>query len=336
MSRSCQSGMPSITGVTYARTTRASPQIRSERIGFFLCGIADEPFCPAPNGSASSRTSVRWPCRTSSAIASHTVAMTASADTHSAMPSRITTWVATSAGRSPSAGATARLDRRVDVGVGADRAGDLATATASRARRSRSRERAIANAKSATRCPHTSGSAWMPCVRPDPQRVPVRQAVVAQRRDQRVRLGQQQVGRLDELQRERGVEQVGGGHAEVHVGRGLARLGVVGPGGEERDHVVLGDRLDLGDRLRGRRRRGAHRLDRRWPAPCRPRRAPRARALDPAPQLVLVRLAPDPAHLRQRVALDHGPSLPACRVAAGARRLGQTDSPRIAPTRGLP
>ena len=31
---------------------------------------------------------------------------------------------------------------------------------------------------------------------------------------------------------------------------------------EERDHVVLGDRLDLGDgRSRGRRRRGAHRLD---------------------------------------------------------------------------
>ena len=45
ISRSCHSGMPSVTGVTYDRTTRASPQIRSERIGFFLCGIADEPFC---------------------------------------------------------------------------------------------------------------------------------------------------------------------------------------------------------------------------------------------------------------------------------------------------
>ena len=46
MSRSCHSGMPSITGTTWARTTRASPQIRSERIGFRLCGIADEPFWP--------------------------------------------------------------------------------------------------------------------------------------------------------------------------------------------------------------------------------------------------------------------------------------------------
>lgn len=41
-------------------------------IGFFLCGIAEEPSCPMPNGSASSRTSVRCPCRTSSAIASQT------------------------------------------------------------------------------------------------------------------------------------------------------------------------------------------------------------------------------------------------------------------------
>ena len=64
-----------MTGTTWARTTRASPQIRSHRIGLRLCGIALEPFWPDPNGSDSSRTSVRWPCRTSSAIASQTVAM---------------------------------------------------------------------------------------------------------------------------------------------------------------------------------------------------------------------------------------------------------------------
>ncbi len=104
MSRSCQSGIPSVTGVTYDRTIRARPAIRSDMIGFFLCGIALEPFWPARNGSASSRTSVRWPCRTSSPTASQTVAMIASADTHSAIPSRSTTWLATSAGRRPSAG----------------------------------------------------------------------------------------------------------------------------------------------------------------------------------------------------------------------------------------
>ena len=106
MSRSCHSGMPSMTGTICARTIRAIPQIRSHRIGLRLCGIALEPFWPEPNGSASSRTSVRCPCRTSSAIASQTDASTASAETHSLMPSRITTWVATSAGRSPSAAAT--------------------------------------------------------------------------------------------------------------------------------------------------------------------------------------------------------------------------------------
>ena len=71
-----------------------------------MCGIAEEPFWPDRNGSASSRTSVRWPCRTSSATASQTVAASASALTHSAMPSRITTWVATGAARRPRAGMT--------------------------------------------------------------------------------------------------------------------------------------------------------------------------------------------------------------------------------------
>jgi hypothetical protein len=71
-----------------------------------LCGIADEPFWPEPNASESSRTSVRWPCRTSSATASQTVAMIASAETHSLIPSRSTTWVEASAARSCSASAT--------------------------------------------------------------------------------------------------------------------------------------------------------------------------------------------------------------------------------------
>ena len=100
---------------------------------------------------------------------------------------------------------------------------------------------------------------------PDPQRRPVLQAEVAQHADQRVGPLEQQVGRLDELQRQRGVEQVGRRHPEVHVGGGLARGGLIGPGGQERDHVVLGDRLDLGDGFGRGRRRGAHRFDRRLP-----------------------------------------------------------------------
>jgi len=86
-----QSGTPSSTGTNWARTILASPLIRSERTGFRLCGIADEPFWPLVKASASSRTSVRWPCLTSSATASHTVAAIASTPTHSAIPSLSTT-----------------------------------------------------------------------------------------------------------------------------------------------------------------------------------------------------------------------------------------------------
>ena len=59
MSRSCQSATFSRPVTAAPRTTRASPQIRSETIGLRLCGIADEPFWPLPNGSSTSRTSVR-------------------------------------------------------------------------------------------------------------------------------------------------------------------------------------------------------------------------------------------------------------------------------------
>ena len=47
MSRSCQSAMFSYAACTFARTTRASPQICSQVTGFRLCGIAELPFCPA-------------------------------------------------------------------------------------------------------------------------------------------------------------------------------------------------------------------------------------------------------------------------------------------------
>ena len=47
--------------------SRARPQMRSHTIGFRLCGIAEDPFWPAANGSNASRTSVRWRWRISSA-----------------------------------------------------------------------------------------------------------------------------------------------------------------------------------------------------------------------------------------------------------------------------
>ncbi len=125
-----------------------------------------------------------------------------------------------------------------------------------------------------------------------------------QRRQQRIEIGQQQIGRLLQLHREGGVEHVARGHPLVHE----ARLGadMLGEVGQERDHVVVGLALDLVDPLDlegaalpdGARRalgddpeRGLGvagvRLD-----------------LEPDPEAVL-RL-PDPAHLRAAVAWDHG------------------------------
>ena len=84
MSRSCQRATFSRPTVAAPRTTRASPQIRSATIGFRLCGIAEEPFWPAPNGSCTSRTSVRARWRISVAILSNVAAVIASAQQNSA------------------------------------------------------------------------------------------------------------------------------------------------------------------------------------------------------------------------------------------------------------
>ena len=103
MSRSCQSATFS-SPVTSARprTTRASPQIRSETIGLRLCGIADEPFWPLPNGSSTSRTSVRARWRISSANRSSDAASSASAFSTSAWRSRWRICVELGAGSRPS------------------------------------------------------------------------------------------------------------------------------------------------------------------------------------------------------------------------------------------
>ena len=224
MSRSCQSGMPSMTGTIAARTTRASPAIRSDRIGFFLCGIALEPFWPDPNASDSSRTSVRWPCRTSSAIASQTVAMIASADTHSLIAvaqHHLGGRVGRRAARAPRRRTTS-TDGSISEYV--PTAPEMATTPTALAGRPQpvagpgrgEREVGDPVAPHVGLGVHAVGAAHL-------DRVPVRQPVVAQRGDQPVGLGQQDVGGVGQLHRERGVEQVGRRHAVVHVGGGRPR-----------------------------------------------------------------------------------------------------------------
>ena len=102
MSRSCQRATFSSPTSAFARTTRAIPQMRSAVIGLRLCGIADEPFWPRPNGSSTSRTSVRARWRISVAKRSSDEASSASAESSSAWRSRCRIWVELGAGSRPS------------------------------------------------------------------------------------------------------------------------------------------------------------------------------------------------------------------------------------------
>ena len=279
MSRSCHSGMPSMTGTIAARTTRASPAMRSERIGFFLCGIALEPFWPDPNASDSSRTSVRWPCRTSSAIASQTVAMIASAETHSLIAvaqHHLGGGVGRRAGPAPRRRCTS-TDGSISEYV--PTAPEMATTPTARAGRPQPVPGAGGGEGEVGDPVAPDVGLGVHAVRAaDLDRVAVRQPVVAQRGDQPVGLGQQHVGGVGELHGQRGVQQVRRRHAVVHVGRGRAGLGVVRPRGEEGDDVVLRRLLDLRDPLGGRRRARCAPARRRRRAPGPRRRAPRAPA----------------------------------------------------------
>ena len=88
MSRSCHSATFSSAAIALARTSRARPVICSHPIGLRLCGIADEPFCPRPNGSSTSPISVFCSPRISSANFSSDAARIASAVISSACRSR--------------------------------------------------------------------------------------------------------------------------------------------------------------------------------------------------------------------------------------------------------
>jgi hypothetical protein len=79
----------------------------------------------------------------------------------------------------------------------------------------------------------------------DADGVPVLEGAALQRGEEAVHILDQQVGGAGELHVEAGVEHVGGGHALVHETR-------LGPHdlrqmGQEGDHVMLGDGLDLVD-----------------------------------------------------------------------------------------
>ena len=166
MSRSCHSATSSNAACRLPRRTPARPVSCSDLTGFRLCGIALEPFCsPSRNGSSTSRTSVRWRWRISSANDS----IVAPSDVHaymtSAWRSRASTCVA-GTGRSPSRSHTYCSTSGSTFEYVPTAPDSFPTAMTSRARSRRSRSRRTCIAHNASFTPNVVGSAWMPCVRP--------------------------------------------------------------------------------------------------------------------------------------------------------------------------
>src|SRR6266542_3864657 len=128
--------------------------------------MALEPFCPRPNGSWTSRTSVRARCLISRAMRSRVAAVAARAQQNSACTSRWITWLEASAGRIPSCAHTYSSTRGSMWEYVPTTPESFPTATASRARRRRSLSRSSSNAHRASLWPNVVGSACTPWVRP--------------------------------------------------------------------------------------------------------------------------------------------------------------------------
>ncbi len=140
------------------------------------------------------------------------------------------------------------FDARIDLREGADRAGD----GAGRDFLARGDE-PVAVAREfgiglASLRPKVVGSAWMPCERPIGRRHLVLEGAALERGEQRVDVGDENVGGARELHVEAGVEHVRRGHALMHEAR--LRPDDLGQMGQEGDDVVLDlalDRVDARD-----------------------------------------------------------------------------------------
>ena len=304
MSRSCQSATFSSPTSALPRTTRASPQMRSAVIGLRLCGIADEPFWPRPNGSSTSRTSVRARCRIS--VAKRSSEAASERERRQQLGVAVALQDLRRARRGLEAETLARdpLDLRIGVGVGADRARELADAKAL--------DRADEALAIAVERERPAGE-----LEPERRRLgvdPVRAAhqIVSRCSSARATTAAKARSRPSSSERpgvlhgerERGVDHVGRRQPVVEPAAFLARPS--GDDVDERGDVVVRLALDLGDAL-GRRhdRPLADRRDRLGgdDADLGPALEGSQLDLEPAPQLLALR--PDAAHGRAGVARDH-------------------------------
>ncbi len=166
MSRSCQRATFSCAASAFALMIRAMPQIRSQRIGLRLCGIALEPFWPRVNGSSASPMSDRWSDRISVAIFSREAATRASEARNAACRSRWMICVVTFAVARPRRRMTYRSTRWSMCVCVPTAPVILPTRTSSIAASTRSMPRPISSCQTSILRPKVTGSACMPCVRP--------------------------------------------------------------------------------------------------------------------------------------------------------------------------
>ena len=216
--------------------------------------MADEPFWPGEKYSSASSTSVRCRWRISIARRSIDEAMTPSVAKNIAWRSRGMTCVETGSARQAELVRDMLLDARIDVGEGADGAGDGAGGDLG-ARGDEALAAARELGIGLRQLEAEGGRLGVDAVAAaDRDGVLVLEGAALQRGQQRVDVGEQDVGGARQLDAEAGVEHVGRGHALVDEARvGADELGEMG---QEGDDVVLGLALDLVD---ARRRRTSRR-----------------------------------------------------------------------------
>ena len=259
---------------------------------------------PLANGSSTSRTSVRARWRISTAKRSSDVAASASAESSAACRSRAITWVESGIGLEAELLARDALDLGLQLGVGADGAGQLPDAVLLERPRN-SCASAVELEGPARQLPAEGDRLGVDAVRAADHH---RRSVLFRAPDDRGEgavdpLEDERAGILD-LQREACVDDVRRREAEMNPASLRAEL--LGHRIDERGRVVVGDALDLGHAFR--RGHGDALADRadvvlRDLTDARPALECRQLDVEPTPELVLVR--PDPRHRRSGVARNH-------------------------------
>ena len=227
---------------------RASPVRFSVSTGLRLCGMADEPFWPSEKNSSASSTSVR--CRWRISVASRSIdeATTPSVAKYMAWRSRGMTWVETGSTVRPMLCATC-ASTRGSMFAKVPTAPEMAQVAISSRAADQARLGAVELGIGLRELQAEGRRLGMDAVRAaDGRRHLVLEGAALERGQQRVDVGDQDVGGAHELHGEAGVEHVGRGHALMHEAR--LRPDDLGEMGQEGDDVVLDlalDRVDARD-----------------------------------------------------------------------------------------